>query len=98
MKAEIEITDKMLEEIIGRKIEKVISKKIDEYFGKDNSAKQTYEDVLERVMRQKVENLFPEENVYKLVLEKEDYILKLAVDRISERFVETLKNALCNDW
>ena len=96
MKSEIEITDKMIEEIIERNIEKTVRKKLDEYFGeKEWERYDNYNKLLEKVVSKRVNELFTDEKIKEVIDEQKDYI----VNRVADLLAEKIKTSLLNhDW
>lgn len=93
MKVGIEITDEMIEKTIEKMIEKTVRNKLDEYFGKEAwSQYGNYNRVLERIVSQRVDELFTVEHIKKVIDEKKDYIAEC----VAEKFAEKIRDSICS--
>ena len=89
MKAQIEITDSMIEKSVNL----IVRGKLDNYFGKDAWAQYgNYNDVLERVVTERANELFTDERIMKIIDEQKDYIAKLVSENIADRIVQAMNN------
>lgn len=90
MKTQIEITDSMIEKSINQ----IVRSRLDEYFGKDAWAQYgNYNDVIERVVLKRLDDLLTEEKIIELLDKQKDYI----VTYVSESIADRIAQSMCND-